>query len=70
LSQELVAGWLGLTQAQLSRIENGPPIRDLGKLIHWADTLRIPAEHLWFDLPEQRRGIPQVNGVGNGLVAG
>lgn len=55
LSQELVAGWLGITQAQLSRIETGPPIRDLDKLIHWAHTLRIPVQHLWFDLPESRR---------------
>ncbi|MGH8902778.1 MAG: helix-turn-helix domain-containing protein [Egibacteraceae bacterium] len=68
LSQDRVAGWLGLTQAQLSRIENGSSIRDLDKLIHWAQTLRIPAQHLWFDLPEERRGLPQVNGVGNGLV--
>jgi hypothetical protein len=28
LPQELVAGWFGMAQAQLSRIENGPPIND------------------------------------------
>jgi tetratricopeptide (TPR) repeat protein/transcriptional regulator with XRE-family HTH domain len=55
LSQELVSGWLGMTQAQLSRIEHGPPVLDLGRLIHWAQTLRIPARCLWFDLPGQRR---------------
>ncbi|MGH8903786.1 MAG: hypothetical protein ACRDYA_19455 [Egibacteraceae bacterium] len=55
LSQELMTGWLGLTQPRLSRIENGPPIHDLDKLIHWALTLRIPPHHLWFDLPEKRR---------------
>ncbi len=55
LSQELVAGWLGITQAQLSRIETGSPIRDLDKLIHWARTLRIPPHELWFDLPGVRR---------------
>lgn len=54
LSQELVGGWVGLTQAQLSRIENGPPIKDLDKLIMWARTLRIPARLLWFKLPEPR----------------
>jgi transcriptional regulator with XRE-family HTH domain len=59
LSQELVAGWLGMAQAQLSRIENGPPINDLNKLIHWAHTLKIPARHLWFDLPESRRNDTQ-----------
>jgi len=55
IPQEQVAGWFGITQAQLSRIENGPPIRDLGRLIHWARVLHIPPEHLWFDLP----GIPR-----------
>jgi transcriptional regulator with XRE-family HTH domain len=53
LSQELVAGWLGLTQTQLSRIENGPPVKDLDKLIHWARTLRIPTDLLWFKLPSE-----------------
>ena len=38
LSQELVAGWLRLTQTQLSRIENGLPVKDLDKLTDWADT--------------------------------
>jgi transcriptional regulator with XRE-family HTH domain len=51
LSQELVAGWLGMTQAQLSRIENGEPVQDLSKLIDWARLLNIPAELLWFKLP-------------------
>ncbi|MGH8884559.1 MAG: hypothetical protein ACRDYX_05170 [Egibacteraceae bacterium] len=59
LSQELVAGWFGMAQAQLSRIENGPPIQDLNKLIHWAHTLKIPVQHLWFDLPESRRNGTQ-----------
>jgi transcriptional regulator with XRE-family HTH domain len=54
LSQELVSGWLGITQTQLSRIENGLPIRDLDRLIHWAQTLGIPAHLLWFKLPDQR----------------
>ena len=52
LSQELVASWLQLTQTQLSRAENGPPVKDLGKLTHWARTLRIPPQHLWFRLPK------------------
>jgi transcriptional regulator with XRE-family HTH domain len=42
-----MAAWLGITQAQLSRIEHGPPIRDLDRLIHWATLLRIPAASLW-----------------------
>jgi tetratricopeptide (TPR) repeat protein len=51
LAQELVANWLRLTQTQLSRVENGLPIKDLDKLIDWARTLKIPARHLWFQLP-------------------
>ncbi|MDV9168912.1 helix-turn-helix transcriptional regulator [Streptomyces sp. W16] len=50
LSQEVVADWLGLTQAQLSRIENGAAPQDLGKLMQWAHSLRIPADLLWFKL--------------------
>ena len=51
LSQELVASWLRLTQTQLSRAENGLPVKDLDKLTNWAQTLKIPARHLWFQLP-------------------
>lgn len=58
LPQTLVGGWLGITQAQLSRIEHGPPVTDLTKLIFWAQTLRIPARYLWFDLPGDRRDVP------------
>lgn len=51
IPQTVLAEWLGLTQAQVSRIENGPPVRDLDRLAHWATTLRIPPELLWFELP-------------------
>jgi tetratricopeptide (TPR) repeat protein len=54
LTQELVAGWFGLTQAQLSRIESGPAVTDLAKLTAWARTLRIPSHLLWFKLPGDR----------------
>jgi transcriptional regulator with XRE-family HTH domain len=50
ISQAVLAEWLGLTQAQVCRIEKGPPVRDLDRLARWARTLRIPPEHLWFDL--------------------
>ncbi len=52
LHQEVVAGWVVMTQPQLSRLENGPPIKDLDKLTLWARTLRIPNHLLWFKLPE------------------
>ncbi|MFI7513943.1 helix-turn-helix domain-containing protein [Micromonospora echinofusca] len=51
LPQTVVAGWLGITQAQLSRVENGPPLVHLDRLTHWAQVLRIPPRFLWFSLP-------------------
>ncbi|MFF0150665.1 helix-turn-helix domain-containing protein [Micromonospora sp. NPDC005203] len=53
LPQSMVAGWLGITQAQLSRVENGPPLVHLDRLAHWAQLLGIPASCLWFGLPRQ-----------------
>jgi transcriptional regulator with XRE-family HTH domain len=55
LTQEAVAGWLNLTQAQLSRIEGGRPPEELSKLIHWAVTLGVPSDLLWFKLPREKR---------------
>jgi hypothetical protein len=51
LSQSVVAGWVGLNQTQLSRIETGAPSQDLAKLIQWARVLRIPTALLWFSVP-------------------
>jgi tetratricopeptide (TPR) repeat protein len=51
ISQTLLGHWLGLRQPQVSRIETGPPIRDLDTLVHWARVLGIPAGLLWFRLP-------------------
>ncbi|MGW3789585.1 helix-turn-helix domain-containing protein [Micromonospora arida] len=53
LPQSVVAGWLGITQAQLSRVENGPPLVHLDRLAHWAKLLRVPVGSLWFRLPGQ-----------------
>ncbi|MGH8887681.1 MAG: hypothetical protein ACRDYX_21430 [Egibacteraceae bacterium] len=61
LPQQVVAGWMRLTQTQLSRIETGPAVSDLGKLTLWAQTLGMPQQYLWFDLPGQSRnghGLP------------
>ncbi len=55
LSQETVAGWMDLTQAQLSRIEAGPPPTDLARLMRWAACLRIPDQLLWFRMPGPHR---------------
>jgi hypothetical protein len=57
IPQELLGDWLGLTQAQVSRIENGQPIRNLDTLAHWARVLQIPAELLWFKLPHARNSV-------------
>lgn len=51
LPQHVVSVWLGITQAQLSRVENGPRIVHLDRLIHWAQVFRIPPKYLWFALP-------------------
>lgn len=58
LPQELVGTWLGLTQAQLSRIENGRAPEELSKLIRYSQILGIPAELLWFALPGEPRVRP------------
>ncbi|MGH4014074.1 MAG: helix-turn-helix domain-containing protein [Pseudonocardiaceae bacterium] len=57
ISQTVLGQWLGLRQPQVSEFETGPPVRDLDTLVYWARVLGIPAELLWFDLPNQpRRG--------------
>ncbi|MGH3623626.1 MAG: helix-turn-helix domain-containing protein, partial [Sciscionella sp.] len=48
ISQESAAGWVGLSQSGLSRIENGEPLSNLGKLMRWAHVLGIPDDLLWF----------------------
>lgn len=52
LSQAVVAGWLGVSQVQLSRLETGPALKDLDRLMQCARVLRIPTSMLWFKLPE------------------
>jgi len=54
VSQGLLGQWLGLSQPQVSRMENGPPIRNLDTLAYWARTLRILSELLWFRLPDEK----------------
>jgi DNA-binding XRE family transcriptional regulator len=53
LSQEQVGSWLGMTQAQLSRIENGRAPEELTKLVRYAQILGIPSDLLWFKLPDE-----------------
>jgi transcriptional regulator with XRE-family HTH domain len=51
IPQEIAAGWVGITQPRLSRIENGETVSNITKLIRWAHVLRIPADLLWFQVP-------------------
>lgn len=54
ISQTLLGQWLGLHQPQISRIETGPPIRNLDTLAYWVKVLRIPPRLLWFRLPADK----------------
>jgi hypothetical protein len=50
IPQGVAATWVYLTQSQLSRIESGPPVQDLDRLVQWAHTFRMPPHLLWFAL--------------------
>jgi transcriptional regulator with XRE-family HTH domain len=58
LPQELVAAWLGLSQGQLSRIENGPPPQSLDRLLTWAGALKIPPHLLWYTAADDDATAP------------
>ena len=71
MNQELLGRWLGLTQAQVSRIENGQPEENLKTLRNFARILHLPQHLLWFDLPGQSRlAVPSTGTIGttSGLV--
>jgi transcriptional regulator with XRE-family HTH domain len=55
LNQELLGRWLGLTQAQVSKLENGRSEQNLETLRNYARILHLPQHLLWFDLPGQSR---------------
>lgn len=55
LNQELLGRWLGLTQAQVSKLENGKPEQNLETVRDFARILHLPQHLLWFDLPGQSR---------------
>ncbi|WP_280466289.1 helix-turn-helix domain-containing protein [Nocardia brasiliensis] len=53
IPQTELARWLDITQGHLSRIENGRNrVRDLDKLTHYALTLGVPRELLWFEIDD------------------
>lgn len=53
LNQELLGRWLGLNQAQVSKIENGKPEQNLKILRNYALILHLPQRMLWFKLSER-----------------
>ncbi|UJW35668.1 XRE family transcriptional regulator [Saccharothrix sp. AJ9571] len=55
LNQELLGRWLGLTQAQVSKLENGKPEQNIVTLRNYAKILHLPQHLLWFDFPGQSR---------------
>lgn len=55
LNQELLGRWLGLNQAQVSKLENGKPEQNLETLRNYARILHLPQHLLWFDFPGQSR---------------
>jgi tetratricopeptide (TPR) repeat protein/DNA-binding XRE family transcriptional regulator len=55
LNQEFLGRWLGYTQAQVSKRENGKPEQNIETLTHIAKTLHLPQRMLWWDLPGQSR---------------
>jgi hypothetical protein len=65
-----VGGWLGgLTQPQVSRVENGAAVEDLRRLVPWARVLGIPGELLWFRLPGGGEGVTGEGGARAGIEA-
>jgi transcriptional regulator with XRE-family HTH domain len=46
-----VARWAGISQVRISRLENGPPIRQMDSLTYWAKLLGVPHHLLWFQMP-------------------
>lgn len=61
IPQTQLARWVGITQGQLSRIENGRNrVRDLDKLVRYSRILGVPAELLWFDIGDPKSSSPAV----------
>jgi DNA-binding XRE family transcriptional regulator len=48
LNQEVLGRWLGLTQAKVSKLENGKPEQDIEILSEYAKILHLPQNMLWW----------------------
>jgi hypothetical protein len=68
---------VGLTQAQVSKLENGKPELNLETLLHYAKVLHPPQHMVWFDFPGRSRlrpprdpaGTPSRALGGGGIIA-
>lgn len=70
VTQAHIAGWLGLSLSQVSRIERSQSaVNDLHKLDRWAQALRIPQRHLWFALSDQASDAHAEQPAGSNLPA-
>jgi DNA-binding XRE family transcriptional regulator len=63
LNQDHLGLWLGLTQAQVSKLESGKPEQNLETLRAYAKILCIPQRMLWFDFPGQTRIADRDDGL-------
>lgn len=69
LNQELLGRWLGLNQAQISRLENASkPEQNIEILANYAEILHLPQHQLWFDLPGQSRLNPPHSSIVSGTL--
>lgn len=60
ISQTVAGGWVGLSQSEVSRIETGPAVQAMDKLVLWARTLQIPPHLLWFKVPVSADRKPEL----------
>lgn len=66
ITQTLLGKWLGISQGEISRYENGKPQDSFSVMVRWATALGMPQKYLWFDLPRQQRTPPPHAGVYDG----
>ncbi|MBF6455535.1 hypothetical protein [Nocardia cyriacigeorgica] len=64
IRQADVARWARISQVRISRIENGPPIRQMDSLVYWAGLLGIPHQLLWFQMPGRTHSMSVQTHVG------
>lgn len=70
VTQAALAGWLRLSQSQVSRMERGTSLTpDIGKIAQWAKALHIPQDFLWFTVSTEPSHAYRSVMVGSKLLA-